>query len=85
MKFILQTNDDHTHNFVPGETEEDAIAAYRAKRKPTVLFSAEFSIARGRPVVTRDFLIGPDPIVWNDYATDLDGFLEWQRVAVTGD
>ncbi len=41
-----------------------------------MLFSAEFSIARERPVVTRDFLIGPDPAVWNEYATDLDGFLE---------
>ncbi len=85
MKFILQTDIDGTHEFVAGETEEDAVAAYRANRKPTVLFSAEFSIAREKPVVPRDFLIGPDPAVWNEYATDLDGFLEWQRVAVRGD
>ena len=61
MKFILQTDIDRTHEIVAGEAEEDAVAAYRANRKPTVLFPAGFSIARERPVVTRDLLIARIP------------------------
>lgn len=85
MKFILQTNSDGTHEFIAGETEDDAIAAYRAHRRPTVLFSAWFSITLKTPVVFRAFLIGPDAIDCNVYATELDGYLHWQRVAVIGD
>ena len=85
MNFILQTNDDGTHEFIHGETDEDAITAYRARPLPTVLFSAEFSITRERPIVTRMFLIGPDVIDVQIYAHELDGYLHWQRVAVFGD